>query len=74
MFYAARDIKENPITSWKSPELLVVKEDISDEIVDEIISPLLGNLCIIDRGIALPQVRYLPDEIVNKHFVLLFNL
>ncbi len=55
VFYSARDVTENPLTSWRSPELLNLKDDITDEVIGDIISPLVGSLCTIDIRITVPQ-------------------
>ncbi len=51
LFYSARDVTENPVTSWRSPELLNLKDDITDEVIGDIMAPLVGSLCTIDQNI-----------------------
>ena len=55
LFYSARDVSEHPVTSWRSPELLNLKDDITDEVIGDIMAPLVGSLCTIDQGITLTK-------------------
>ena len=62
LFYGARDVIEHPVTSWRSPELLNLKDDITDEVIGDIMAPLVGSLCTIDQGIMLNKDEPQEDD------------
>ncbi len=62
LFYSARDVTENPVTSWRSPELLNLKDDITDEVIGDIMAPLVGSLCTIDQKITTIEEEKQEEE------------